>query len=80
MKFYRLFKFKKTKRQEVIDKETGEPRILKHINKLKIDKGALLAPKVGGWNKSGAKGRKCSIHKQNRLAIKSKLKSILSEN
>lgn len=40
----------------IIDEETGKPKIVKHLNKIKINRKTLKkAP--GGGNKSGANAR-----------------------
>lgn len=39
----------------IIDKETGDVKLLKHLNKCRIHRGYNTTP--GGWNKSGSKAR-----------------------
>ena len=39
----------------VVDEETGEPKLIKHLNQMRIDRVSLN--RVGGWNKSGKKVR-----------------------
>ena len=38
----------------VVDELTGEVKLIKHLNKMRIDRGWKSA---GGWNKSGKKAR-----------------------
>ena len=40
----------------IIDELTGEPKLVKHLNKLRIDRGTWNKTS-GGWNKSGKKSR-----------------------
>lgn len=40
----------------VIDEETGFPKLIKHLNQHRIDRGGWNST-PGGWNKSGKKGR-----------------------
>jgi hypothetical protein len=39
----------------IIDEETGEPKIVKHLNKKRVDRNC--GKSSGGWNKSGRKAR-----------------------
>lgn len=41
----------------VVDLETGEPHLIKHLNKRKAIK-YNLGTRIRGWNKSGKKARK----------------------
>lgn len=36
----------------IIDEQTGEPKLIKHLNKLRIDR-RTLRNSTGGWNKNG---------------------------
>jgi hypothetical protein len=40
----------------LVDEETGEVKLVKHLNKIKVDRTTLSDP-PGGWNKSGRKSR-----------------------
>lgn len=37
----------------IIDEETGEPKLVKHLNQTRIDRGTTKRP-PGKWNKNGA--------------------------
>jgi hypothetical protein len=39
----------------IVDEETGEAKIVKHLNKIRIDR--YTPHRVGGWNKSGKRIR-----------------------
>jgi len=39
----------------IIDEETGEPKIVKHLNKRRVDRKCGMSS--GGWNKNGKKAR-----------------------
>lgn len=38
----------------IIDEETGEAKLVKHLNKARIDRCTCSIP-PGGWNKKGSK-------------------------
>jgi hypothetical protein len=40
----------------IVDELTGEAKLVKHLNKSRIDRGAYNST-PGGWNKSGKKAR-----------------------
>lgn len=40
----------------LVNEETGEVKLVKHLNKTKINRCTLAKP-PGGWNKSGSKAR-----------------------
>jgi hypothetical protein len=40
----------------IIDEETGEARLIKHLNKIRVDTYSVRE-QPGGWNKSGKKAR-----------------------
>ncbi len=40
----------------IIDEDTGESVLVKHLNKIRVDR-ITLRPRVGGWNKSGRASR-----------------------
>ena len=39
----------------IVDETTGETKLVKHLNKARIDRGLSYS---SGWNKSGIKGRR----------------------
>ena len=39
-----------------VDENTGEKKLIKRLNKKRIDRSTLSKP-PGGWNKSGSKAR-----------------------
>lgn len=39
-------------RNYIIDEETGEPKLVKHLNQDRIDRGTARKP-TGKWNKNG---------------------------
>jgi hypothetical protein len=41
-------------KNKIVDETTGEEKLVKHLNKDRIDRGRS---KVGGWNKTGKKAR-----------------------
>jgi len=40
----------------IIDELTGEPKLVKHLNKIRVDRGGWNKTS-GGWNKTGKKAR-----------------------
>ena len=40
----------------IVDELTGETKLVKHLNKVRIDRGSYNATS-GGWNKSGRRAR-----------------------
>ena len=60
----------------IVDEETGEVKLVKHLNKLRMDH--YTPYRVRGWNKSGAKAR-IKNEKKFRLKVKSNLKITLSK-
>ena len=63
----------------IVDEETGEVKLIKHLNKIRVDRGSWNSTS-GGWNKSGRKARirKQSniLNKQGRMKAKRSLSSI----
>ena len=61
----------------IVDEETGEVKLIKHLNKIRVDRGWGNSI---GWNKSGKKARlrKRSniLNKQDRMKAKRFLSSI----
>lgn len=51
----------------IIDEETGEAKLVKHLNKARIDRSTWMRESKG-WNKSGKKARLNKLH--NLLLIK----------
>jgi hypothetical protein len=45
----------------IIDEE-GKPVLIKHLNKIRVDRSSLF--RVRGWNKTGVKARRKKINKQ----------------
>jgi hypothetical protein len=41
----------------IIDEETGEVKLIKHLNKIRVDRGTTSKRGSGKWNKSGIKAR-----------------------
>lgn len=57
----------------IVDELTGEAKLLKHLNKVRIDRGGWNST-PGGWNKSGKKARlrKSSNSLNKRIRVNSK--------
>lgn len=53
----------------IVDEETGEAKLIKHLNKVKINRSAWNR-KSKGWNKSGKKKRDDKKSKRNQSQIK----------
>lgn len=45
----------------IIDELTGEAKLVKHLNKVRIDRNYTWGAS-GGWNKNGKKARKKKSH------------------
>jgi hypothetical protein len=45
----------------IVDELTGEAKLVKHLNKLRIDRNFTWGA-TGGWNKNGSKARKKKAH------------------
>jgi hypothetical protein len=41
----------------IVDEETGEVKLIKHLNKIRVDRGTSKKGGSGKWNKSGIKAR-----------------------
>lgn len=52
----------------IIDEETGEAKLVKHLNQRRIDRSTWIKNESKGWNKSGKKARSNKLH--NLLTIK----------
>lgn len=37
----------------VVDEENGEVKLIKHLNKIRVDRGTTSKRRSGKWNKSG---------------------------
>ena len=47
----------------IICKITGKPKLIKHLNKIRMDRNSTFK-KSKGWNKTGVKARRIKISKQ----------------
>jgi len=45
----------------IVDEETGESKLVKHLNKHRVDRNYTWGA-TGGWNKNGGKARKKKVH------------------
>lgn len=41
----------------IVDEETGEVKLIKHLNKIRVDRWNVSKRGSGKWNKSGIKAR-----------------------
>jgi len=60
----------------IVDENTGEAKLIKHLNKCRVDRGTHLRRRKG-WNKSGIKARyrkQWNHNKKIRVGIKFELK------
>ena len=55
----------------IVDELTGETKLVKHLNKSRIDRGGWNST-PGGWNKSGKKARQRSNIFNKRIRVYSK--------
>ena len=52
----------------VVDEETGEVKLIKHLNQRRIDRNYTWGAS-GGWNKNGRKARKKRLYKSFQIEL-----------
>lgn len=60
----------------LVDEETGEVKLVKHLNKIKVNR-STLASSPGGWNKSGRKSRANKVWQLRKLRERRGMKVML---
>lgn len=56
----------------IMDEETGNPKLVKHLNKTRVDRGCASIP-PGGWNKKGSKQKEKKFWSKGKTKDYSKL-------